>query len=100
MWFALVLRLWLGPDAMSIQPSIPGPNERTIHDVEVDLTAARYAQKRGPQRRYPDEVTRFDVAVNAYLDEWVWMRAGLDALDFPVDVPAIQAHGNLDAGCA
>lgn len=100
MWTLIALWIWRGGDRMSTQPSIPGPNTRTIHDVEIDLAAARYAQKRGPSRRYPDEVTRFDRALNGYLEEWAWLHAGLDALDFPVDeTPTLQPHGQLDADC-
>ena len=108
MWFAFALWLWRGPDAMSIQPDIPGPDERTIHDVERDLFGVNalvvaHRARLGPTTnkrecidQEPADLVR---DVNDYIDEWAWMRAGLDALDFPVDEPAI-AHGNLDAGCA
>lgn len=104
---AFVLWLWRGGDgAMSTQPTdIPaGTPARTIHDVELDLAAARYAQRRGPGRRYPDDITRFDVAVNTYLDEWAWHKAGGPALDFPApiddDTPTVTMTGGpLDADC-
>ena len=101
---AFVLWLWRGGDGVSIQPTdIPvGTPARTIHDVEIDLAAARYAQKRGPGRRYPDDITRFDAAVNTYLDEWAWHHAGLVALDFPVqDDTTVHTFtgGPLDADC-
>src|SRR5512139_2646883 len=105
MFTFLILWLWRGGDRMSIQPTDTPPpvHVRTIHDVEADLLNARHAQRRGPARRYPDEVTRFDKAVNDYLDEWAWHHAGGPALDFPVDDRADEAPmvtlagGPLDA---
>src|SRR5512139_410749 len=89
MWLTFVLWLWRGGDNVSIQPTdIPPPfttGARVIEDVERDLLNARHAQRHGPARRHPDEVTRFDKAVNDYLDEWAWHHAGGPALDFPVD---------------
>ena len=85
MWFALVLRLWLGPDAMSTQPSIPGPNERTIHDVEVELALAarvRAHERALFARAWPSRIVdnlcneRLDYVreQNSLLDEWAYWR--------------------------
>lgn len=66
---------------MSIQPTDPAAISapvvvyvRTIHDVEADLAAARYTQKRGPARVKPCDVTKRDAAVNTLLEEWAAMH--------------------------
>src|SRR5512139_2795716 len=92
MWIALALWLWRGGDTVATPTDLPAITPaRTIHDVEVDLAAARYAQKRGPMRAKACDITLRDVAVNALLDEWAWHNAGAPALDFPVDDRADEA---------